>query len=292
MGGRGSGVHWAGKAKKITEKYPSLDVRRLQRGGMLRPGKAFPYHWTSNGERAASINVKAAGNRVTLSYQHRGLDGEWRGRQYAVQLEWTACNYGGKRPWFRCPTDECGRRVALLYGGNIFACRRCHQLAYPSQRKPAYLRALSKAQGIRQALGSTEDVYDPFPEKPKWMRLKTYEKLRNRYDDEGARSWPNWIARRVKSCSPVNQGRPQRQNTGTCDPRSIPGKRHVQEQANTNAKDYILDSKMLDSQLVFLVNIDIIDILKTPTLGAAKLRAIDFAYQRIGCLVDSRFIPD
>jgi hypothetical protein len=27
-----------------------------------------------------------------------------RNQKYPVQLEWTACNYGGSRVWFRCPT--------------------------------------------------------------------------------------------------------------------------------------------------------------------------------------------
>jgi hypothetical protein len=58
-----------------------------------------------------------------------------------VRLEWTPCNYGGQRPWFLSPVRGCSRRVAVLYGGGIFACRRCHGLNYQSQHAQAWDRA-------------------------------------------------------------------------------------------------------------------------------------------------------
>ena len=44
---------------------------------------------------------------------------------YAVRIVRTVCNLGGSRAWFICPAVGCGRRVAILYGGGIFACRHC-----------------------------------------------------------------------------------------------------------------------------------------------------------------------
>ena len=43
MGGFGSGRQW-GKSK-ISDKRP-LDIRKLQRDGLLTPGRAFGWHWT------------------------------------------------------------------------------------------------------------------------------------------------------------------------------------------------------------------------------------------------------
>ena len=101
-------------------------------------------------------------------------------REYAVAIQWTPCHYGGSRPWFVCPAKGCGRRVAILYGGSIFACRHCYQLAYPSQQESAAGRALHKAQAIRVKLGGTANLTHPFPLKPKHMHAATYEQLRLR----------------------------------------------------------------------------------------------------------------
>ena len=59
--------------------------------------------------------------------------------------------------------------MAILYGGIIFACRHCHQLAYECQREPPHYRALNRAQAIREKLGGSGSMADPFPSKPKGM---------------------------------------------------------------------------------------------------------------------------
>jgi hypothetical protein len=69
-----------------------------------------------------------------LSYWYRADSEDWKHVEYPVLLTWTPCHYGAKRVWFLCPGKGCGRRVAILYSGKIFVCRRCKQLAYPSQR--------------------------------------------------------------------------------------------------------------------------------------------------------------
>jgi hypothetical protein len=114
-----------------------------------------------------------------MLYRHRsGLGGEWEDVQETVALSWTACNFGGKRPWFVCPGAGCGRRVALLYGPErYFLCRHCYDLVYESQRDDAMYRALHKAQSIRARLGGSANVMEPFPEKPKGMHWRTYERL-------------------------------------------------------------------------------------------------------------------
>ena len=51
-------------------------------------------------------------DRINLSYRKRKEGEEWQDMNYPVYLEYTACNYGGRRAWFRCPAIGCGRRVA------------------------------------------------------------------------------------------------------------------------------------------------------------------------------------
>ena len=95
-----------------------------------------------------------------------------------VSLDWTDCNFGGKRPRFVCPGVGCGRRSAILYGlGKYFLCRHCYDLTYQSQRCNKMYRALHRAQNIRRRLGGSANMMEPFPEKPKGMHWETYERL-------------------------------------------------------------------------------------------------------------------
>jgi hypothetical protein len=85
--------------------------------------------------------------QVILTYRHRGgPSGEWEDVREPIELAWTACNFGGERPWFICPGAGFGRRIALLYGpGRYFLCRHCYDLVYQSQRDYAMDRALHKS---------------------------------------------------------------------------------------------------------------------------------------------------
>jgi len=55
------------------------------------------------------------------------------------------CNLGGHRPWFLCPLKTCGRRVAILYDGPVFACRHSFELVYKSQRETVVDKAIRRA---------------------------------------------------------------------------------------------------------------------------------------------------
>src|SRR5215471_9014006 len=98
MGGYGSGRHgW----KSSTASYRQIDVRMLQRKGHLQPGAQCTICWSRNGERTASIGVRAEQGRVVLSYRYQSWgSGEWTHKEYPVSLEWTRCNFGGERAWF------------------------------------------------------------------------------------------------------------------------------------------------------------------------------------------------
>lgn len=177
MGGSGSGRYWHYDAKDTTDDYQRLDVRRWQREGYLEPGRWFGWQWVRDGETVASIQVQVESDRVILSYQHRSSSKEWKAEEYPVYLDRTPCTYGGERTWFRCPALGCGRRVAMLYGGAIFACRHCYQLAYPSQREPPYDRVARRADKIRARLGWEPGILNGEGGKPKGMHWRTYERL-------------------------------------------------------------------------------------------------------------------
>ena len=178
MGGMNSGRRDQG-GKKTTEDCRSLDVRKLQRDGLLNNGSSFGWSWTRNGEKIASIQLKVGDNRVTLDYRHQRSSSEWNNHNYPVMLEWTPCNYGGLRAWFKCPVSGCDRRVAKLHIGSagIFACRHCYQLAYASQRENADDRATRQAGKIRNRLGWEPGILNGHGEKPKGMHWQTYHRL-------------------------------------------------------------------------------------------------------------------
>ncbi len=180
MGGFGSGRGQGGK--DTTSDMRSLDVRRLQRDGLLTSGLASGWRWTRDGEEVASIQIRCEADRVMLSYQSRNNGGEWQAMEYAAHLEWTPCNLGGRRAWFRCPARGCGRRVAILYGGTIFACRHCYGLAYASQREAEDDRARRQAEKIRRRLGWPAGIANPDGGKPKGMHWRTFERLQARHD--------------------------------------------------------------------------------------------------------------
>ena len=182
MGGPGSGRHRHSDAKSTTDDYRSLDVRFLAREGMLMPGHSGSVSWTRNGEAVASIVVRCEEDHVILTYRHRCGGDDWTDEEYPVRFARTPCHLGGSRPWFICPAKGCGRRVAILYGGGIFACRHCYRLAHASSREDASGRAMRQADRLRARLGWESGIANPKGGKPKWMRWRTFESLAAQHD--------------------------------------------------------------------------------------------------------------
>lgn len=177
MGGIGSGRRWHSGSKETTDNYRILDIRRWQRGGLLEPDRTFGWQWSRNGETIASITVTPVRDRVILKYRHKRGDEEWKDECYPVRIGWTPCHYGGSRAWFICPAQGCSRRVAILYGGAIFACRHCYDLAYPSQRESPDDRAARRADKIRKRLDWKLGILNGNCGKPKSMHQRTYQRL-------------------------------------------------------------------------------------------------------------------
>jgi hypothetical protein len=189
MGGIGSGRHWQFGAD-TTEGYRSIDVRWLKREGLLSAGVSRRITWSRGGEVTGSINVRSETGRVILDYRQRDHGGEWQAESYPINLDTTPCHMGGDRHWFLCPARGCDRRVAVLYGGAIFACRHCHRLAYSSQREKPGDRAARKADRIRDKLGWKAGILngsEPW-NRPKGMHQATFDRLRWKHDSFASRA--------------------------------------------------------------------------------------------------------
>lgn len=188
MGGFGSGNHDRRSSKATVEACLTLDIRLLQRKGWLRAGVDDRLTWSQNGREVAAIGWLTVGDgeavgSVELDYTRDGNTDHAEDIRYRVEVTYTPCNYGGRRPWFLCPGVingvVCGRRAALLYlRGRYFLCRHCHDLAYDSQRDGLDDRAIRRARKIRRRLGGEFGMGRPFPTKPPTMHWRTYHRLR------------------------------------------------------------------------------------------------------------------
>lgn len=176
MGGSGSGRRGG---RDTTDDYRRLDVRQLHRAGVLVTGWRGGWQWNRRGAKVADIHIEVHELAMVLRYSATS-GGERKDYCYSIGLVRTGCNYGGDRPWFLCPS--CGRRVAILYGGAVFACRHCRGLAYKVQRESEGDRAIRRADAIRDRLGWEAGILNPDGWKPKGMHWKTFWRLQGEHD--------------------------------------------------------------------------------------------------------------
>lgn len=178
MGGIGSGGYERKNVKHTVEEGRFLDIRHWQREGLLKPGLCFNLLWGPLGRLTLGVAVRVEEHQVVLAYRYPQSDGSLTLVEYPVTLDRTPGPFGGQRTWFRCPTQGCERRVALLHLGDFrFACRHCQRLAYSSQREDRIDRNLRRTRKIKRKLGGREGSINSSPDKPKRMRWQTYERL-------------------------------------------------------------------------------------------------------------------
>ena len=183
MGGPGSGNRCQLSSRPCADEFRTLDVRRLAREGiLLKPTGWLTLSWKIGELITSSIKIRGDKCAVHLRYRHRADGGRWTEESYAVRVVYTPCHFGGARAWFECPVVGCGRRVAVLFGGGVFACRHCYRLAYPSTREDAVDRTLRRADIIRARLGWKPGILNGQGHKPKWMRWRTFADLVDEHD--------------------------------------------------------------------------------------------------------------
>lgn len=71
----------------------------------------------------------------------------------------------------------------MLFGGAVFACRQCHQLAYQSQREGLSDRAARRAERIRKKLDWPAGILNGEFDKPKGMHWRTFHRLCQEQDE-------------------------------------------------------------------------------------------------------------
>lgn len=191
MGGYGSGGRHDGYFSKSTcEEAREIDIRGIKQRGGLIPGASFSYDWVNNRrEPSGNIGIEVIEGDIILVYRvTNDRTKEEKDFKYSVQLDYTNCNYGGRRVWLRCPV--CYKRVALIYmdyRDNKFKCRGCANLNYRSsgENHDIFYMLDSRIKRIRKRLNVLDGNIADYPywvDKPENMHHKTFEQLKSKLD--------------------------------------------------------------------------------------------------------------
>lgn len=108
--------------RKTVDKYPSIDVNRWNREGLLEEGKRFIWQMSFNSPR---LDVSVLNKQIRLIFS---IEQPYK---QVISLGYSNCHLAGFRTWFMC---ECGKRVVKLYyyDSGLFQCRLCLKLLYES----------------------------------------------------------------------------------------------------------------------------------------------------------------
>ena len=202
MGGPGSGNWYRWSTKPTVEDGFTLNLYRLIRGDIVRPGASdsgsITWYGLDSKKSTASVGYESdlrdqyeASIRLLYSVAGDSQD-------YKIQLTCTVPEYGGRRWWFVCPVLKV--KVAKLYlpaGEKIFASRGAFRLAYTSQNLSREDRLINKAHALRRRLGGKPGSCNPIPERPKGMHDTTYRRIVNEIRRLETKSL-NLVAKRLK----------------------------------------------------------------------------------------------
>ena len=174
--GTGGSRYGAGRPgwRRKCEQKNWLDIRQLHRRGRLTAGQYYSWSWSRGDEPAGSISIRTAHDYLQLIYSWTPYNSDPQSMDYQVWIERTPCNYGGTRPWFRCP--RCQRQCAVIYGvasDGHFGCRHCMRLAYSSEAEGSLDRLWRKQRKLERHLIEGEIT-------PKGMHSRTYERIIDR----------------------------------------------------------------------------------------------------------------
>ncbi len=216
MGGFGSGRP-SGSGRDKVEYSRSIDVNKLHRTGCLRSGWVGGWQWSQDGEKVASINLRAEADRLHLSYRVRIGGGAWEDVAETVRIVRVPCRFGGSRPYFICVGVvngiACCRRVVKLHGpGRYFLCRHCYRLAHASQSEGTWDRTLRRANKIKQRLGGDPGMAAPFPPKPQGMWRRTYDRLREEAFDAEMRAEDAFEMQAARLLARIENPNPKRRS--------------------------------------------------------------------------------
>lgn len=172
------------KQSKIQiESLRAMDSRVMKKQGIFENGTGSYSWWDADTkEIRSSLDYSYQDQQLTLSYR---CNGEYF--CYVIHIEQTACNYGGTRSWFICPSPQCRKRVAKLYlsKSHYYLCRYCNNANYAIQQMSDKNKPLHHMYKMRNKLGWNHNhvTYLKRITKPLNMHHKTFKAMVAKHDE-------------------------------------------------------------------------------------------------------------
>lgn len=158
------------------EDLLDLDIRRVIRDvGSLDGVSPFVWQWFRREQLRAVVLIQPVRGGIQLTQAFGDQSSTY------VRVLTSPCHFGGVRAWWSCP--KCSSRVAILYAGKRFACRKCHELTYTSQKASQHDRTIAMAERIRTRLRWQPGIVNGTGPKPKGMHWSTYRALVKMHND-------------------------------------------------------------------------------------------------------------
>lgn len=199
MGGYGSGRSGGRPTSEACASFVLTTAMFIRAG--LRAGVkgelGLTFAASGDGRLPVTISIDTTGTTYRfLELSHVGRNRDAVPQRYQVQLTTSPQPFGGVRWWSVCPRT--GRRCTKLYlplGGHRFWSRQGWDLGYGCQREDPQYRVQRQAIKTYKALGGHGDGNwrGGAPDKPKWMRWRTYDRLAARLDHYNNAFDANWM---------------------------------------------------------------------------------------------------
>jgi len=145
-------VAWVTGLKLTLNDLPAIDAALIKE--RLREQQTFTITW---------------GDRVRQSFRAA------ESTLYAIELgqiieiERTACHFGGERFWFRCPYCDSRRRKPYLSHCGM-ECRGCLDLPYQVENETRDDRAMRRYRKFSLRHLGNDDLFSVYMPKPRWRR--------------------------------------------------------------------------------------------------------------------------
>lgn len=177
------------------EECIDLNADQMRREGVLTPRTRSTLSSYWNEELALVMRLEATPRWLFIDPEPRS--GTRPLERQAIELDSIGCNYGGRRTFFLCPGDGCGRRcVSLFLVNGLFRCRACHGLLYASQTKDKWGRLLWQANKVREGLSGEPGTSQPIADRPRGMWRRTYRRRRDSIHEFERMAWTHLLKSR------------------------------------------------------------------------------------------------